>query len=157
MKTVLIVVGKNTDPHFAAGIEEYVKRIRHYMPFDIEVVPELKGAKNLSESEQKEREAEMLRKVMAPGDYLVLLDEHGQSFTSMQYATWMQKRMAASPRRLVFVVGGPYGFAPGIHQMAREELSLSKMTLSHQMIRLFFVEQVYRAMTILNGEPYHHE
>lgn len=157
MKTILIVVGKTTDPHFVAGIEGYVKRIRHYMPFDIEVVPELKGARNLSESEQKEREAEMLRKVLAPGDHVVLLDEHGQSFTSMEYARWMQKRMAASPRRLVFVVGGPYGFAPCIHQLAQEELSLSKMTLSHQIIRLFFVEQVYRAMTILNGEPYHHE
>ena len=157
MKTLLLVVGKTTDPHILRLIDEYVSRINHYMPFSIEVIPELKGVKNVSTDQQKEREAELLLKALQPGDHIVLLDEHGKERRSMEFAQWMQKRMAASPRRLVFVVGGPYGFAPGIHQMAREELSLSKMTLSHQMIRLFFVEQVYRAMTILNGEPYHHE
>lgn len=157
MKTVLLVVGKTTDKHFIASIEEYVKRVNRYIPFAIEVIPELKGTKNLSEGEQKEREAELIRKALQPGDYLVLLDEHGNEYKSTQFAQWMQKRMAASPRRLVFMVGGPYGFAPSIHSMGNEEISLSKMTLSHQMIRLLFVEQIYRAMTILNGEPYHHE
>ena len=92
-----------------------------------------------------------------PGDYIVLLDEHGRERRSIEFAQWMQKKMAAGPKRLVFIVGGPYGFAPGIHQMANEEISLSQMTLSHQMIRLLFCEQIYRAMTILKGEPYHHE
>lgn len=157
MKTVLIVVGKTTDKHFIASIEEYVKRVNRYIPFAIEVVPELKSTKNLSEGEQKEREAELIRKALQPGDHVVLLDEHGNERTSMQFAAWMQKRMAASPRRLVFLVGGPYGFSPAIHALGNEEISLSRMTLSHQMIRLLFVEQIYRAMTILNGEPYHHE
>lgn len=157
MKTVLIVVGKTTDKHFEAGITAYVKRIGHYMPFEIVVVPELKGTAHLTEGEQKEREAELIRKALMPGDHIVLLDEHGRERRSIEFAQWMQKRMAASPRRLVFIIGGPYGFAPAIHQMASEEISLSLMTLSHQMIRLLFCEQVYRAMTILRGEPYHHE
>lgn len=127
------------------------------MPFDIEVIPELKNAKSLSTDQQKEREAELLKKFFQPGDHIVLLDEHGKERRSMEFASWMQKRMAAGPRRLVFVIGGPYGFAPSIHDLRNEEISLSLMTFSHQMIRLLFVEQVYRAMTILNGEPYHHE
>lgn len=157
MKTVLIVVGKTTDKHFEAGIGTYVSRINHYMPFSITVVPELKATAHLNENEQKEREAELLRKVLMPGDYIVLLDEHGRERRSIEFAQWIQKKMAAGPKRLVFIVGGPYGFAPGIHQMANEEISLSQMTLSHQMIRLLFCEQIYRAMTILKGEPYHHE
>lgn len=157
MKTVLIVVGKTTDAHFAAGIAEYSKRVNRYIPFSLEVVPELRNTKNLSPEQQKEREAELIQKALQPGDHLVLLDEHGRERRSMEFASWMEKRMTASPRRLVFLVGGPYGFAPQIHQMAQEEISLSQMTLSHQMIRLLFTEQLYRAMTILNNEPYHHE
>lgn len=157
MKTVLIVVGKTTDAHFDAVIRAYVRRIVHYMPFEIAAVPELRATTHLSENEQKEREAELLRKVLLPGDHIVLLDEHGRERRSIEFAQWMQKRMAASPRRLVFIIGGPYGFAPVIHRMASEEISLSQMTLSHQMIRLLFCEQIYRAMTILRGEPYHHE
>lgn len=157
MKSTLIVIGKTTDARFTALIQEYVDRISHYIPFNIEVIPELKNAKNLSIDQQKEREAELLQKQFQPGDYLVLLDEHGRERRSMDFAQWMQKRMASSPKRLVFVVGGPYGFAQQIHRMANEEISLSQMTFSHQMIRLLFVEQIYRAMTILNNEPYHHE
>lgn len=157
MKTVLIVVGRTTDKHFIAGIEGYVSRINHYIPFQIEVVPELKSTKHLSENEQKERESELIRKALQPGDYVVLLDEHGRERRSIEFALWIEKRLSASPRRLVFLVGGPYGFAQNIHQMGNEKISLSQMTLSHQMIRLLFVEQIYRAMTILNGEPYHHE
>ena len=157
MKITLLVVGRTVEKHYITAIDDYVGRTKHFTPFDMEVIPELKGTKNLSEGEQKEREAELIRKALQPGDYLVLLDEHGNEYKSTQFAQWMQKRMAASPRRLVFMVGGPYGFAPSIHTMGNEEISLSKMTLSHQMIRLLFVEQIYRAMTILNGEPYHHE
>lgn len=157
MKTVLVVVGKNTDVNIGKLVDEYVGRINHYMPFSIEVVPELKNAKNLSMDQQKEKEAELLQKVFQPGDYIILLDEHGRERRSVGFAQWIQKKMSAGPRRIVFVVGGPYGFAPSIHQMRNEEISLSQMTFSHQMIRLLFVEQIYRAMTILHNEPYHHE
>lgn len=157
MKTILMVVGKTTDKPFAAAIQEYATRINHYLSFNIETIPELKGTKSLSESEQKECEARLIRKALQPGDYIVLLDEHGKERRSIEFAQWLQKKMSAGPRRLVFVVGGPYGFAPSIHQLAAEEISLSQMTLSHQMIRLLFTEQMYRALTILNGEPYHHE
>lgn len=157
MKTVLIVVGKTTDKHFEAGIKDYMSRINHYMPFQMEVIPELRNCKSLSEKEQKEKEAELIQKALQPGDYVVLLDEHGAERRSMEFANWMQKKMLMGLRRLVFIVGGPYGFAEVIHRLGNEEISLSKMTLSHQMIRLLFTEQIYRAMTIINNEPYHHE
>ena len=157
MKGVLIVVGKTTDKRFEAITQEYIERIRHYIPFTIEVIPELKNTKGLSQDEQKKRESELIQKNLQPGDYVVLLDEHGSERSSMDFASWIQKKMAAGPKRLVFIVGGPYGFSDAIHQKGNEEISLSRMTLSHQMIRMFFVEQIYRAMTILNGEPYHHE
>ncbi|MGM9678987.1 MAG: 23S rRNA (pseudouridine(1915)-N(3))-methyltransferase RlmH [Bacteroidaceae bacterium] len=157
MKAVLIVVGKTTYKHFEAGISEYLSRISHYLQFSIEVIPELKATRNLSESEQKEREAALITKVLQPSDHVVLLDEHGSERTSIEFARWMQRKMAMGLRRLVFIIGGPYGFADSIHRLAAEEVSVSKMTFSHQMIRLIFVEQVYRAMTILNNEPYHHE
>ena len=154
---MLIVVGKTTDKRFEAITQEYIERIRHYIPFTIEVIPELKNTKGLSQDEQKKREGELIQKNLQPGDYVVLLDEHGSERSSMDFASWIQKKMAAGPKRLVFIVGGPYGFSDAIHQKGNEEVSLSRMTLSHQMIRMFFVEQIYRAMTILNGEPYHHE
>lgn len=157
MKTIFIVIGKTTDARIATLTSEYIGRISHYMPFDMTVIPELRNAKNLSQEQQKEQEAELIKKTLQPGDYTVLLDEHGRERRSIDFAQWMQKRMAAAPRRLVFVVGGPYGFAPQIYNLAQEKISLSQMTFSHQMIRLLFTEQVYRAMTILNGEPYHHE
>ncbi|MEE1309241.1 MAG: 23S rRNA (pseudouridine(1915)-N(3))-methyltransferase RlmH [Bacteroidaceae bacterium] len=152
-----MVVGKTTDKRFEAITQEYIERIRHYIPFTIEVIPELKNTKGLSQDEQKKREGELIQKNLQPGDYIVLLDEHGSERSSMDFASWIQKKMAAGPKRLVFIVGGPYGFSDAIHQKGNEEISLSRMTLSHQMIRMFFVEQIYRAMTILNGEPYHHE
>lgn len=157
MKGVLIVVGKTTDKRFEAVTQEYIERIRHYIPFTVEVIPELKNTKGLSQDEQKKREGELIQKNLQPGDYVVLLDEHGSERSSMDFASWIQKKMAAGPKRLVFIVGGPYGFSDAIHQKGNEEISFSRMTLSHQMIRMFFVEQIYRAMTILNGEPYHHE
>lgn len=157
MKITLLVVGKTTDPHFMAGIDEYARRIRHYLPFDMEVIPELRNTKSLSEEQQKEKEADLLLKAFLPGDHIVLLDEHGREFRSLEFASWMEKKMAAGLKRLVFVVGGPYGFSPRVHAAASEKISLSRMTFSHQMIRLIFAEQIYRAMTILNHEPYHHE
>lgn len=157
MKITLLVVGKTTDPHFIASIDEYTKRIRHYLPFDIEVIPELKNTKSLSEEQQKEREADLLLKAFQPSDRIVLLDEHGKEHRSVEFAAWMEKKMAAGPKRVVFVVGGPYGFSPRVYDTAHEQISLSKMTFSHQMIRLIFTEQIYRAMTIINHEPYHHE
>lgn len=157
MKSVLIVVGKTADKRFDAIIQEYIDRIGHYIPFALEVIPELKNTKGLSRNEQKEREGELILRNLQGGDYVVLLDEHGAQRSSMDFASWMQKKLAAGPRRLVFVVGGPYGFSPSVHRRGNEEISLSRMTFSHQMVRMLFVEQVYRAMTILNGEPYHHE
>ena len=157
MKIILTVVGKTTDKNFIAVIDEYVQRINHYVPFAIDVIPELKGTKNLSEKEQKDREGDMILKSFLPGDFIVLLDEHGRERRSIEFAQWMQKKMASGPKRLVFVVGGPYGFSEAVYAAAQEKVSLSQMTLSHQMIRLLFTEQIYRAMTILNGEPYHHE
>lgn len=157
MKTIFIVIGKTTDRRIATLTDEYIGRIGHYMSFEMQVIPELRNAKNLSQEQQKAEESELLKKTLQPGDYIVLLDEHGKERRSIDFASWMQKRMAAAPRRLVFIVGGPYGFARQIHELAQEEISLSQMTFSHQMIRLFFVEQVYRAMTIIRGEPYHHE
>ena len=157
MKTILLAVGRTQDRRFQEIIDEYASRLRHYLPFEMQAIPELRQTRNLSEAEQKEREAELIRRALQPGDYIVLLDEHGRERRSLEFAAWMQKRMAASPRRLVLIIGGPYGFAPGIHSLANEDISLSQMTLSHQMIRLLIVEQLYRAMTILNGEPYHHE
>lgn len=157
MRGLLIVVGKTTDKRFEAITQEYMERINHYIPFSVEVIPELKNTKGLSQNEQKEREGELILRSLQAGDYVVLLDEHGSERSSMDFAAWMQKKMVAGPKRLVFIVGGPYGFSPSVHQQGNEEVSLSRMTLSHQMVRMFFVEQIYRAMTILNGEPYHHE
>ena len=156
MKTLLILVGKTTDKHFAAGINDYVERIGHYMPFELVTIPELKNTKNLTEEQQKVLEGELILKQLQPQDTMVLLDEHGHELRSLEFARWIeQKRNTA--RRLGFVVGGPYGFSSAVYARANEQLSLSKMTFSHQMIRLIFTEQVYRACTIIKGEPYHHE
>lgn len=157
MKTILLAVGRTQDRRFQDIIDEYAARLRHYLPFEMQAIPELKQTRNLSEAEQRDREAELIRRALQPGDHVVLLDDHGRERRSIEFARWMQKRMTAAPRRLVLIIGGPYGFAPSIHSLAQEEISLSQMTLSHQMIRLVIVEQLYRAMTILNGEPYHHE
>lgn len=157
MKIVLLVIGKTVESYFIQGIEEYSNRLTHYLPFEMTVVPELKNAKNLTFDQQKEKEADALLKFLQPGDYVVLLDEHGKEFTSMAFADYIAKKRHTVSKRLVFIVGGPYGFSPRIYDAAQEKVSLSKMTFSHQMIRLLFVEQLYRAMTILNNEPYHHE
>lgn len=157
MKVLFLVVGKTIDKHLNALIDDYTNRVTHYMPFSMEVIPELKNTKALTPEQQKEREGELLKKQLRDGDYVVLLDEGGKEFRSVEFAAYLQKKQSQVARRLVFIVGGPYGFSPAIYDLAKEKLSLSKMTFSHQMVRLFFVEQFYRAMTILKGEPYHHE
>ena len=151
MKTTLILVGKTTNKHITACINDYVERIGHYMPFELITIPELKNTKNLSEEQQKEREGELILKQVQSQDILVLLDEHGQEFRSIEFASWIQKKQQAV-RRLVFVIGGPYGFSSAVYQRGNE-----KMTFSHQMVRMIFAEQLYRACTIIKGEPYHHE
>jgi 23S rRNA (pseudouridine1915-N3)-methyltransferase len=156
MKTVLILVGKTTDKHFQAGIDDYVARIGHYIPFDIVTIPELRNTKSLPEEQQKVTEGELILKQIKPSDIVVLLDEHGREFRSREYARWLTQKQQTA-RRLVFVIGGPYGFSEAIYARANEEISLSKMTFSHQMVRLIFTEQLYRACTIIKGEPYHHE
>lgn len=156
MKTTLVLIGKTVNKHFIANINDYCERISHYMPFDINVIPEIKNTKNLTEQQQKEREGEMILKSVNTSDTVVILDEHGDDFRSVEFANWLQKKQNTA-RRLVFVVGGPYGFSQAVYKRANEKISLSKMTYSHQMVRVIFTEQIYRACTIIKGEPYHHE
>ena len=148
MKTTLLVVGRTVEQHFITAINDYIQRTRRYLSFEMEVIPELKNTKSLSFEVQKEKEGELILKALQPGDVVVLLDE---------FADYMKRKMNTVNKRLVFIIGGPYGFSPKVYEAAHEKLSLSRMTFSHQMIRLIFVEQLYRAMTILNGGPYHHE
>lgn len=157
MKILLLVIGKTTESYFSDAIKEYGERMKHYISFDMEVIPELKNTKNLSFDQQKEKEADLIFKSLQPGDYMVLLDERGKEYTSLQFAAYLERKMHVVPKRLVFIIGGPYGFSSRVYDAAGEKISLSKMTFSHQMIRMIFVEQLYRAMTILNNEPYHHE
>ena len=157
MKATLILVGKTVDKRFAELISEYTNRLKNYISFEINTIPELKNTKNLTSEQQKNSEAELIIKNLQPSDYVVLLDEHGKEMRSVEMADWMKRKMNTINKRIVFIIGGPYGFSQKIYDIAHEKLSMSKMTFSHQMIRLIFVEQLYRSMTILNGEPYHHE
>ena len=156
MKTELIVVGKTTNKHFIAAINDYLERIGHYMPFSVTVIPELRNAKSLSQQQQKDKEGEAILRLLQPSDTVVLLDERGKEPRSIELADWLQ-RQHQTARRLVFIIGGPYGFSQQVYSRADSMLSLSRMTFSHQMVRLIFVEQLYRACTIIKGEPYHHE
>lgn len=157
MRITLLVVGRTVNNNIIAGINEYTKRVGRFTQFNIEVIPELKNARNISEAQQKEQEGELILKALGSGDHTVLLDEGGKEYTSTGFAGWIEHKQNISIKRLVFVVGGPYGFAQKVYDRADEKLSLSKMTFSHQMIRLLFVEQLYRAYTILNNLPYHHQ
>lgn len=158
MKLSLIVVGRTVDKLYVSAIDDYLKRLqRTQLPCSMQVIPELKNAKAMSNEVQKEKEGELILKALQPGDHIVLLDEYGKEMRSMEFADYLSQKMHTLPKRLVFIIGGPYGFSPAVYQAAHEKMSLSKMTFSHQMIRLFFVEQVYRAMSILQGSPYHHE
>lgn len=155
MKTLLILIGKTTDKMFQAAIADYVSRISHYMPFEIVILPEPKNTKSLSEEQQKALEGDSILKHVQPSDTIVLLDEHGSENSSMEFASWLAYERSVA-RRLVFVIGGPYGFSPAVYSRCNCKLSLSRMTFSHQMVRLIFCEQLYRACTIIRGEPYHH-
>ena len=157
MKTTLLVVGRTVEQHYITAINDYIQRTKRFITFDMEVIPELKNTKNISMELQKEKEGELICKAFQPGDVIVLLDEHGKEMRSLEFAEWMKRKMNTVNKRLVFVIGGPYGFSQKVYDVAHEKISRSKMTFSHQMIRLIFVEQIYRAMTILNGGPYHHE
>ena len=157
MKTILLVVGRTVEQHYITAINDYIQRTKRYITFDMEVIPELKNTKSLSMEVQKEKEGELILKSLQPGDVIVLLDAHGKEMRSLEFADYMKRKMNTVNKRLVFIIGGPYGFSEKVYQAANEKISMSKMTFSHQMIRLIFVEQIYRAMTILNGGPYHHE
>ena len=157
MKIVLLSVGKTDNIHFAELIEAYLKRVNFYIPFEMIIVPDPKNRKNISEGEQKIAESSLLLKTLQPADHVVLLDDKGKQYTSTEFALYIEKKKHSVPKRLVFVVGGPYGLSQEMYAAANEKISLSRMTFTHQMVRLIFIEQLYRAMTIINNEPYHHE
>ncbi len=157
MNIRLLVISKTDIPYLQEGISEYCKRLKHYVNFEIDVIPALKDQKGASPDEIKEREAALILKKLQGSDRIVLLDEHGKEHTSVGYSQYIQKQMNAGVRNLVFVVGGAFGFAPSVYAVAHDKISLSQMTFNHQMVRLFFVEQLYRAFTILHHEPYHNE
>ncbi|WP_454803877.1 23S rRNA (pseudouridine(1915)-N(3))-methyltransferase RlmH [Mucilaginibacter phyllosphaerae] len=157
MKITFITVGKTEDAYLKEGIEKYVKRLKHYTKLELIDIPELKNTKALTEEQQKAKEAELILKKITVQDHVILLDENGLEFTSVQFANYINKRSVSSSANLIFIVGGPYGFDQSIYQRANDKLSLSRMTFSHQMVRLFFVEQLYRAYSIIKGEPYHHQ
>jgi 23S rRNA (pseudouridine1915-N3)-methyltransferase len=157
MKIVFLVIGKTDAGYFIDAVNEYQKRLEHYIPFETQVISDIKNTRSLTVGQQREKEGELILKSLQPGDYVVLLDEKGKEYTSVQFAGYIEKKMHTVPKRLVFIVGGPYGFSEAVYGKANEKLTLSRMTFSHQMVRLIFVEQLYRAMTILNNEPYHHE
>jgi 23S rRNA (pseudouridine1915-N3)-methyltransferase len=157
MKVTLLVVGKTNESYFIDAVNEYVKRLKHYLPFETETIPDVKNAKNLSIDQLKEKEGDEILKYIDSGDFVILLDEHGKEFTSVKFADYLEKKMMTGEKRILFIIGGAYGFSQKVYDKASDKLAMSKMTFSHQMIRLIFTEQLYRAMTILKGQPYHHE
>jgi 23S rRNA (pseudouridine1915-N3)-methyltransferase len=157
MKITLLTIGKTEDSYLKDGIDKYLSRLKHYIKFEIVEIPELKNTKALSQEQQKVKEAELIFKNTTTTDHIILLDERGSELNSVQFSAILNKKMIASIQNLVFIIGGPYGFDDSVYKRANDKLSLSQMTFSHQMVRLFFVEQVYRAFTILKGEPYHHQ
>ncbi len=156
MKAILLTVGKTDINSIAIEIDKYTKRIGHYLPFSLEVIPDIKNRKSISKVQQKQKEGELILSKLDNSDYVVLLDEGGKLFDSNQFAQHIEKKKNAATRKIVFIVGGPYGFCDAVKARANEKISLSKMTFTHQMVRLIFVEQFYRAMTILSNQPYHH-
>jgi len=157
MKIKLIVIGKTDEKYLSTGIEKYTDRILHYLPLEYQVIPDIKKTRNLSKNQQKEKEGKLLLSRINPGDEVILLDEGGTQLCSVKFARFLEKKMIKGTRNLVFVIGGPYGFSDEIYRVASSKISLSIMTFSHQMVRLIFSEQLYRALTIIKGEPYHHE
>ena len=157
MKIELAVIGKTSIGYLKQGIDEYIKRLKHYVPFEIKYIDDIKNTKNISEDQQKRTEGAIILSLLDKSDFVVLLDEHGKEYTSMQYSSYIQKRMLSGAKKVVFVIGGPYGFSQEVYDRANDKISFSKMTFNHEMIRLIFTEQLYRAYTIINHEPYHHE
>lgn len=157
MKFCLLVVGKTASSFMSKGIEEYKSRVNRYVGFDILSISDLKSTRGLTEMQQKEKEGEMLLASLTPSDTVILLDEKGREYTSREFADFQASMMNRGVKRLVYVIGGPYGFSQKVYDRADGKISLSRMTFSHEMARLFFCEQLYRAMTILRGEPYHHD
>ena len=156
MTIKLLAIGKTDHKALQELISEYQNRLTHYIKFELEIIPDIKNVKNLSETQQKEKEGELILKKLNTSDVLVLLDENGKQYSSVDFSGFLQKKMNSGIKQLVFVIGGPYGFSNSIYQKAQGKISLSKMTFSHQMVRLFVVEQLYRGFTILKNEPYHH-
>ena len=156
MKITLLLVGKTAKALYSEGIKDYANRIKHYVPFEIKVIPEIKNNKNISFQQQKDKEGELLLKNIDDKSLVVLLDEHGKEFRSIEFAKWIEGKQL-SGRNIIFVIGGPYGFSQAIYSRADNTISLSRMTFSHQMVRMIFVEQLYRACSIIKNEPYHHE
>ena len=157
MKIKLLVIGKTDDAYIQTGIQKFESRLKHYIPFEISVIQDLKNSKNLTEIQQKAKEGELILAQLETSDSVILLDENGVQHTSRSYSDFIQKQMLSGFKNLIFIIGGPYGFSPEVYARANGKISLSKMTFSHQMVRLIFVEQLYRAMTILKNEPYHHD
>ena len=157
MKIELAVIGKTSIDYLKQGIDEYIKRLKHYVPFEIKYIDDIKNTKNISEDQQKRTEGAKILSLLDKSDFVVLLDEHGKEYTSVQYSSYIQKRMLSGAKKVVFVIGGPYGFSQEVYDRANDKISFSKMTFNHEMIRLIFTEQLYRAYTIINHEPYHHE
>lgn len=157
MKTLLILVGKTADSNIKTLVENYISRIGHYVPFETKIVPEPKNAASLTREKQCKAEGDGIKKLLLGDDWIILLDEHGKEYTSVEFSDKLKRMWQNSSKRFVFVIGGPYGFSPEIKSLAKENMSLSRMTFSHQMVRLIFAEQFYRALTIIKGEPYHHE
>ncbi len=156
MTIKLLAIGKTDNKQLQQLIDEYTKRLGFYIKFDLEIIPDIKNVKNLSEAQQKQKEGELILKQLKPTDALILLDENGKQLDSVGFSQYLQKHMNSGVKQLVFVIGGPYGFSQDVYNKAQGKLSLSKMTFSHQMVRLFFIEQLYRGFTILKNEPYHH-
>ncbi|MUP47105.1 23S rRNA (pseudouridine(1915)-N(3))-methyltransferase RlmH [Gramella sp. BOM4] len=156
MTIKLVCIGKTDKKELEDLINVYSSRLQHYIKFEMEIIPDLKKTKNLDENQQKTKEGELILAGVQNSDFLVLLDENGKQFSSENFSEYIQKRMNTGLKRLIFVIGGPYGFSADVYQRANSKVSLSKMTFSHQMVRLFFTEQLYRAFTILKNEPYHH-
>lgn len=157
MQIKLLAIGKTDHSAIKQLTEEYAARLGHYVKFDFEVLPDIKKSKNFNDMVQKEKEGELILKKIHPSDDLILLDERGKAFSSLEFSSFIQKKMNTGLKQLVFIIGGPYGFSEAVYQRANNKISLSKMTFSHQMVRVFFVEQLYRAFTILKNEPYHHQ
>jgi len=157
MKITFLTVGKTEDAYLKEGIDKYVKRLKHYTKLELVEINELKNTKALTADQQKVKEAGLILKKISPLDHVILMDEKGSEYTSTQFAAYINKKEISLSANLIFVIGGPYGFDQSVYQRANDKISLSRMTFSHQMVRLFFVEQLYRAYTILKGEPYHHE